>query len=185
MSNWSCEFHFQLILHLVTYILFWCCSVSNPLYVQQFLVNGVVPQHYLSGQIVKQYYLHSLSLNMLAGVTGGFSFLESESMVVDLIWWNAKNIVSYYNEEVWCKCTTLKYTSSCEERVSGSIWTQNKCFWVVIHGFDTCNDFVWQAIDMKNVVHNTPVDTIKGFREVNQFYGGFPIGYLDLFNNSS
>ena len=48
-------------------------------------MNGVVPQHYLSGQIVKQYYQHSLSLNMLAGVTGGFSFLESESMVVDLI----------------------------------------------------------------------------------------------------
>ena len=55
----------------------------------------------------------------------------------------------------------LLYTSSCEERVSGSIWTKNKCFWVVVHGFDTCNNFVWQAIEMKNVEHSTPVDTSK------------------------
>ena len=98
---------------------------------------------------------------------------------------NNRNIVNYYSEEVWCKYITLTYTSSCEERVSGSIWTKNKCFWVVIHGFDTCNDFVWKAIKMKNVELSTPVDTMEGFREVDKYHGGFPVGYLDLFNNSS
>ena len=38
---------------------------------------------------------------------------------------------------------------------------------------------------MKNMEHNTPVDTIEGYREVNKYYRGIPIGYLDLFNNSS
>ena len=57
-----CEYHFQSILHLVTDILFWCYSVSNPLYMQQFLVIGVVSQHYLSGRMVKQYHRHGLSL---------------------------------------------------------------------------------------------------------------------------
>ena len=90
-----------------------------------------------------------------------------------------------YNEEVWCKCITLKYTISCEERVSDSIWTKNKCFWAVIHVSDTCNHFVWQAVDMKNVEHNILVDTIEGFREVSKYYGGFPVGYLDFFNNYS
>ena len=76
-------------------------------------------------------------------------------------------------------------TSSCEERVCGSIWSKNKCFWVVIHGFDTCNNFFPQAIKMKNVEHGTPVDTIEGFREVNKYYENFPVGYLDLFSSSS
>ena len=92
---------------------------------------------------------------------------------------------NYYNEKVWCQCIILEYTSSCEERVSGSIWTKDKCFWVVVHGFDTCNDFVWQAIEMKNVEHSTPVDTIESFKEGGKYYRGFPVGYLDLFNNSS
>ena len=59
-----------------------------------------------------------------------------------------------------------------------------KCFWVVIYGFDSCNDFVWQVIEMKNVEHSTPV-AIKGFREVDKYYGGFPVAFVDLFNNSS
>ena len=42
-----------------------------------------------------------------------------------------------------------------------------------------------QTIEMKNMEHNTPVDTIEGYREVNKYYRGIPIGYLDLFNNSS
>ena len=85
----------------------------------------------------------------------------------------------------WCKCIILQYTSSYEERVNGSNWIKSKCSWVLAHGFDTCNTFVWQAIGMKNVEHSTPVDTIEGFREVDKYYGGFPVGYLDLFNNSS
>ena len=38
---------------------------------------------------------------------------------------------------------------------------------------------------MKNVVHSTPVDTIESLGEVEKYYGGLPVGYLDLFNNSS
>ena len=38
---------------------------------------------------------------------------------------------------------------------------------------------------MKNVEHNIPVDTLEGFREVDKYYGGFLVGYLDLFSNSS
>ena len=82
-------------------------------------------------------------------------------------------------------CITLEYTNSCEKRVSGSIWTKNKCFWVVVHIFDTCNDFVRQAIEMKNMEYSTPVDTIESLREVDKYYGSLPVGYLDLFNNSS
>ena len=56
------EYHFESILHLVTDILFRCYSVSKPLYVQQFLVIGVVSQHCLSRRIVKQCHRHGLSL---------------------------------------------------------------------------------------------------------------------------
>ena len=38
---------------------------------------------------------------------------------------------------------------------------------------------------MKNVEHSTPVDTIESLREVDKYYGGLPVGYLDLFSNSS
>ena len=38
---------------------------------------------------------------------------------------------------------------------------------------------------MKNVEHSIPLDTTEGFREVDKYHGGSPVGYVDLFSNSS